>query len=232
MPTGMARKALVRVFTGYDKRESIGWHVFTQSLLDHSPHSEIRPITGQQRDGTNAFTYGRFLVPWMCDYRGYAIFVDGADMLLKDDITKILDLADGYSAVQVVKHQYQTRHPRKYVGTSMECDNDDYPCKNWSSVVLWWCGHHANRILTPEYVSNQPGSHLHRFRWLEEGRIGELPAYWGWIADEYGENKDAKLLHWTAGLPGFKAYVNAPHADDWYAALDRVTMGLQNAEHS
>lgn len=215
----------MRIFTGYDKRESIGWHVFTQSLLEHSPHTELRTITGQQRDGTNAFTYGRFLVPWLCDFRGYAIFVDGADMLLRDDITKILDLADGYSAVQVVKHQYRTKHPRKYIGSEMESPNEDYPCKNWSSVMLFWCENHANRILTPEYVSNQPGSHLHRFGWLDEGRVGELPVEWNWIADEYGENPDAKLLHWTAGQPGLQHYRGSAHAREWLAAYSRVTRG-------
>jgi hypothetical protein len=36
-------------------------------------------------------------------------------------------------AVAVVKHDYKTKHRRKYIGTPLEADNADYPRKNWSS---------------------------------------------------------------------------------------------------
>lgn len=178
----------------------------------------IVPLHGQQRDGSNAFTYSRFLVPWLCGFRGWAIWADGADMMLRADIAEAyaLRLADHRAAVFVAKHEYLTRHPRKYVGTPMEAPNADYPRKNWSSFIIWDCGHEMNRFLTPEYVASNPGAHLHRFAWLPDELIGALPIEWNWLADEYGENANAKLIHWTAGMPGFAHYADAPMADGWH----------------
>lgn len=178
------------------------------------------------RDGTNAFIYTRFLIPFLQQWQGWAIFVDGADMLLKADIAELWALRDHYKAVQVVKHDYKTRHPRKYVGTFMEADNQDYPRKNWSSVMLINCGHFRWRDMTPERVEKMSGSELHRLSWIPDDLIGELPKEWNWLADEYGPNPEAKLLHWTAGTPAFKAYKDTPHAEDFrrqHAIMNSVT---------
>ncbi len=59
----------------------------------------------------------------------------------------------------------------KYLGSK----NENYPRKNWSSVVLWNCEHPANRALTPEFVQSATGAQLHRFTWLDDALIGELP---------------------------------------------------------
>lgn len=218
---------MIRIFTGYDIRESVGWHAFAQSVIENTREQvSFIPISGDQRDGTNAFTYARFLVPYYCDWQGLALFVDGADMLCKGDISELFGFTDNYSALYVVKHDYKTNHPRKYIGTGMEADNADYPRKNWSSVILWDCASYRNRVLTPEYVSKATGSHLHRFEWLPEDRIGELPKEWNWLADEYGENHEASLLHWTCGQPGFYHYHNAPHAQEWRKSVRNVLRGL------
>jgi hypothetical protein len=218
---------VIRLFTGWDEREAVGWHAFAQSVIERSSVPvAITPFSGQQRDGTNAFTYSRFLVPYLCHFSGMAIFADGVDMLCRGDLAELWELRDPWKAVQVVKHEYATRHPRKYVGTDLEAENRDYPRKNWSSLVIWNCAHFANGRLTPEYVAEQGGEHLHRFGWLEDGQIGELPAAWNWLADEYGESEGAKLLHWTAGIPGFHHYRETPHAEEWKGTLRRVTRGM------
>jgi hypothetical protein len=54
-----------------------------------------------------------------------------------------------------------------------------------------------------------------------------LPPAWNWLADEYGYNAAAKLVHWTAGIPGFNAYRDSPHADEWRATMLRAMRGLQ-----
>ena len=59
------------------------------------------------------------------------------------------------------------------------------------------------------------GSHLHRFEWLEDERIGELPIEWNWLPDEFGPNHNAKLLHYTLGAPCFNEFANTEMADDW-----------------
>jgi hypothetical protein len=216
---------MLRVFTGHDSRESIGWHVFVQSLLTTSSNYVLMPpLSGQQRDGTNAFTYARFLVPEICKWEGWALFVDGADMLLRSDISEILDYRDSRFALQVVKHNYKTKAPRKYVGTDMEADNMDYPRKNWSSVILWNCEHieHYNHR---DDLKECGGKYLHRFQWLTDDLIGELPIEWNWL-DEYGENPEAKLLHYTTGIPGFSHYAQAPHAREWKECAREVNRGM------
>lgn len=202
----------MKILFGVDEREAPGVHVFIESVLKTSPGAELQALPAAQRDGSNAFTYARFLVPFLCGHEGWALAVDGADMLVRADLQELFALRDESKAVMVVKHDYKTRHPRKYVGTPMEADNRDYPRKNWSSVILWNCGHPANR----EIDVAQSGDYLHGLRWLDDDLIGELPREWNWLVDEYGENESAKLLHWTAGIPGFSRYWDAPMARIWH----------------
>lgn len=210
----------LRIFTGYDARESEGWHVFVQSLIETSSRFALMPpLSGVQADGTTAFTYRRFAVPEECNWGGVALFLDAVDMLLRADVSGIERLYDPRYAVQVVKHSYKTRHPRKFVGTAMEADNRDYPMKNASSVILWNCGHisHFNRRQEiRDAIERGDGKFLHRFGWLKAEEIGELPASWNWLVDEFGESEDAKLLHWTAGAPFFSHYRDAPMAGEWH----------------
>jgi hypothetical protein len=225
----LAHSYPIQLFAGFDEREEVGYHAFCSSVIEHAtvPVS-ITPLSLQtvsrfygagHRDGTNGFIYLRFLIPFLMNYQGWAIFMDGADMVMQGDIKELADLYDPFKAVQVVKHDYKTKHPRKYVGTQMEAANGDWPKKNWSSVMLINCAHFAWRGMTPETVAGMPGSHLHRFTFIhEEERIGALPVEWNWLADEYGPNPDAKLLHWTAGIPGFPHYATAPEADKWFKA--------------
>lgn len=206
----------MRLFVGYDPREAVGWEVFMRSLLAQKEIVSVTTLQGEQRDGTNAFTYARFLVPHYCDFNGWAIWMGGSDMLLRAPLRDLMEEVSARDAVTVVKHDYQTKHPMKYVGTPMESGNRDYPRKNWSSVIVWNCANRMNWRLTPEYVASATGEHLHRFAWLPDERIGELPKEWNWLADEYGPNDGAKLVHWTAGIPGFERYAQAPMAAHWH----------------
>jgi lipopolysaccharide biosynthesis glycosyltransferase len=146
-------------------------------------------------------------------YQGWAIFIDG-DMIVRDDIVKLWNFKNEQSSadVFVVKHNYKTRMTEKYMGAK----NEDYPRKNWSSVILWNCSSWPNRKLTPEFVQQQPGSYLHRFSWLDDERIGELPVEWNWLPDEFGANPDAKLLHYTLGTPCFTEFADTPQSEEWH----------------
>ncbi len=212
---------MIPLYLGFDAREEVGFHTFTSSVMHHSTEAvAFIPVSGPQRDGTNAFTYARFMVPALQRYEGYALFADGSDMIVKDDIAELWALRDRSYAVQVVQHDYVTRHPRKYVGTRMEADNHDYPRKNWASLMLFNCEHPAWKELPT--LLEAPGPRLMRLEFLKDREIGALPRVWNWLADEYGENPHAKLLHYTAGIPAWKAYADTPHADDWRAANKRV----------
>ena len=163
-------------------------------------------------DGSNQFIYSRFLVPHLMQYQGWALFIDG-DMIVRDDIAKLWALRDESKAVMCVHHNYKTRASTKYLGAP----NENYPRKNWSSVVLWNCAHPKHKTLTPEFIQHATGAQLHRFTWLDDSDIGALPIEWNWLPDEFGANEDAKLLHWTLGTPCFKDYAHSPMAKEWHA---------------
>ena len=224
---------MINLYAGFDEREEVGFHTFTSSVIHHATEPvSIMPLhlqclsklyDGGHRDGTNAFIYSRFLIPYIQGFRGTAIFCDGADMIVKADIAELWALRNPYRAVQVVQHDYQTKNPRKYLGTDMEADNWDMERKNWSSVMIINCAHYAWRDLTPEKVKSMSGSELHQFQFIQDRYIGELPAVWNWMPQEFGENKEAKLIHYTVGIPGFPHYTNTEMADDWAKAALRVT---------
>ena len=217
---------MIRLFCGFDPREAIGFHVFVQSVIENTKSKiSIIPLYGEQEDGTNAFTYARFRIPEICGWSGFAIFADASDMLAVGDVGALWDMRDQRKAVQVVKHDYQTRHPRKYVGTELEAENKDYPRKNWSSLILWNCGHKAH-FDHRDLLRGHDGSILHRFSWLDDEQIGEIPKDWNWLADEYGPNEQAKILHWTCGIPGFYQYKDAAHSQEWRASARKVTRGM------
>lgn len=226
---------MLKLFAGYDPREAGAYAVFCQSVIKHAtvpvafvPLSEQMLHFDGQQDGSNAFIYSRYLVPHLMGYEGWAMFADG-DMVCQRDIAELWALRDDEYAVQVVKHDYMTKAQTKYRGSPMECPNVQYPRKNWSSLVLWNCSHHANRGLTPELVATAGGKYLHRFSWLEDGLIGSLPKEWNWLVGEYPP-QPAALLHYTLGVPGFAYYAECEQARAWHdALLDTVHVYGENA---
>ena len=218
---------VLRIFVGFDGAvEPVAYSVFCQSVIEKAsiPVSftplalnTLKGYTETHTDGSNAFIYSRFLVPYLCDYKGLALWIDG-DMICRTDIAEILQYAtDPSIAVSVVKHNYTTKHPVKYLGAK----NEDYPRKNWSSVMLFNCGAWRNKDLTPEYIMKATGKQLHRFEWLKDELIGELPKEWNWLADEYEYNDSAKIVHFTIGTPCFKDYQTKSYADEWFGAYKR-----------
>lgn len=220
----------VRIFLGYDSREAVGFHACVQSIIETaSVPVSITPIFGDRRDGTNDFVYARFLVPYYCDYQGVAIFADGADMIFCADILGLLNIHlhdNGNPALSVVRREYKTRNPRKYLGTPMESDNRDYPRKNWSSLMAFNCAHPNNKTLTPNFISRSSGADLHRFCWLSDYEIGALPERWNVLIGEDGDDEtNPALLHYTLGIPAFKAYRDCKHHDEWDVSVESMLRG-------
>lgn len=221
---------MIRLTVGFDQREAVAFHTFVQSIIDcTSEPLSVTPLVlsalpgykETHRDGSNTFIYSRFLTPWLMRFDGWAIFADG-DMVCRSDLADLWNLRDERYAVMVVKHDYQTKATKKYLGNK----NENYPRKNWSSVVLWNCAHPKNKVLLPEFVMEQTGAFLHRFSWLEDSEIGELPKDWNWLAIEYPNTDSAKLIHYTLGTPCFKDYQDSDLAEHWHASLKRAEMGL------
>ena len=220
-----------KIFIGFDQREACAYHTFVQSLINHSSIPlDITPLCLKSlvgykelhRDGGNDFVYSRFLSPFLNNFDGWAIYADG-DMVCQADILELLKLKDDSKEVMVAKHNYQTKQSKKYFNNK----NENYPKKNWSSVILWNCSHPKHKILTPEFIQNQSGKFLHRFSWLDEDEIGEIPLEWNWLALEYPENKEAKIIHYTLGTPCLKEYKDTNMSDIWYDSYNKSQEGVE-----
>ena len=138
-------------------------------------------------------------------------------MLVLSDIKDLFSLADDKYAAMCVKH---THIPEKE-GVKMD-DRPQlrYHRKNWSSFVLWNCGHPANAALTKEAVGFMKGSDLHRFSWLDDKLIGSLPFSYNYIAGvspqlppERGARPD--VIHFTDGGPWFEECKDIPYGQMW-----------------
>ena len=222
------------IYIGYDSRESICYEVCKTSILEHSTANyQIFPIKLQtllsvysrtaDPLASTEFTYSRFLVPYLNDYKGTALFCD-CDFVFLEDVQKLFDLYDNKYAVMVCKHNYQPKNNTKMDG----CIQTNYPKKNWSSLILWNCSHPKNKILTPELINTQTGKFLHRFEWLEETDIGSLPINWNWLVGWYKEPLDGtpKALHYTEGGPWFEQYKDCEYADKWLEYKTKFDMSL------
>ena len=230
------RTDVIKVFIGYDNVESVAWHTMAHSILRQSSRpvaiipvniANLKGVYTRERDPkqSNEFSFTRFLVPYLCDYQGYGVFFD-CDMLLRTDIAEIFKALDEQpeKAVYVVKHSYEPRDDVKYLNTVQY----KYPRKNWSSVVLWNCGHEANKKVTPEFVNTATGLELHRFTWLDDEEIGELDVRWNWLVGEYTAPPiDVKNVHWTVGGPYFVEYQNADFSEEWFKEAARMNYCAQ-----
>lgn len=230
---------VLRIFVGYDAVESVAWHTMVHSVLSRSSSpvavvpinlANLKGIYKRPRDPkqSNEFSFSRFLVPYLCGYQGYAAFFD-CDMMLRTDVTKLFDEADldPVKAVHVVKHDYEPKDDVKYLNTVQY----KYPRKNWSSVVVWNCGHPSNRKVTPDFVNTASAMDLHRFTWLQDDEIGALNVRWNWLVGEYANPPtDVHNVHWTVGGPYFDEFREADFAQEWFEERDRMGFCLQRSE--
>lgn len=221
----------INIVVGFDQREAIAYHTFTQSVIEKSslPVSftplainTLHEYKETHNDRSNDFVYSRFLTPFLNDFKGWAIFADG-DMICQTDIKNLWDLRDDTKALLVVKHNYQTKSFKKYLGNI----NENYPKKNWSSLILWNCEHPKHKVLTPEYIAKQTGKYLHRFSWLNDHDIGEIPKEWNWLAIEYPINAKAKLIHYTLGTPCFMNFRETDMSSEWLETKNRLLQGFE-----
>ena len=202
-----------RVFIGYDSREDIAYQVLKHSIEAHASRPlDIRPLKIADLDfrrhdplASTEFTFTRFLVPSLCEYRGLALFMD-CDMVALADLNPLFDLDMSNLALRVVKHDYRPTSAIKMDGKVQTV----YPRKNWSSFMLMNCARLT--LWTPEAVETRPPSWLHRFEDIPDEQIGDLPFTWN-VLDRYAE--DTKLIHYTEGGPWFEKYKDHPYGDVW-----------------
>lgn len=215
---------MIQLFCGYDEREAVGFHVFVHSVIKRAttPVSIIPLAAMGLPQGSNSFTLSRFLIPYLMGYQGTAIFADASDMLMLGDIAELAGMYDERYAVQVVKHSdYISRHQRKYIGTPMECEQSNYPRKNWASLMLINCGHEMWRSVNPAFLAQSYAVNTLMLSHCSDA-IGELPDCWNRLIDEGHSLSDAKILHWTAGIPAFEHYRSSPGSDAWLSERNEM----------
>lgn len=220
---------MLNVFIGYDPNETVAYHVLSHSILRRaSIPVSVTPLARTQLDGiytrergpteSTEFSLTRFLVPYLSGFRGWSLFMD-CDMLCRADVAELAALArDGQpAAVLACQHDYVPATGRKFLGQVQT----RYPRKNWSSLMLF--NNDACRALTPEYVNTASGLDLHRFRWIDDARIGTLGLEWNWLVGEYPWRADAKIVHYTLGGPYFDDYRDCDYAEEWREELRAMT---------
>jgi hypothetical protein len=219
---------LMSIYVGYDPREDIAYKVCEYSIYKHTPGASVKPLKQDQlrREGyytrpvdnlgATEFTFTRFLIPALQNYKGWALFCD-CDFVWTEDIEELFKKADDKYAVMVVKHDHKPTNAVKMDGKPQT----QYPRKNWSSMILWNCGHPSNKRLTPEEVNSRPGSFLHRFEWLADSEIGSVETKYNFLVGWNNESKDGTPVayHWTEGGPWFPAYMDCPYKNVWYQYL-------------
>jgi hypothetical protein len=213
------------VYVGWDPREDISYQVCEHSIKRRDPGATVIPLKQKDmrasgmyrrdidRQATTEFTFTRFFVPYLNDYKGWAVFCD-CDFVWKVPTTELEQYCDDSKAVVCVQHDYTPKEGDIKMDGQVQTV---YPRKNWSSMVLWNCAHPANKILTPDVLNKESPQFLHRFSWLADSEIGSLPHEYNWLVGWYQEPQDGvpKILHYTEGGPWFEGYRDCEYADVW-----------------
>jgi hypothetical protein len=211
---------MIRIFIGFDERETVAWHVLTHSILARSSLpvaftplalNNLKGVFTRQREALQStdFSFSRFLTPYLSGYEGWSLFMD-CDMLMRRDIAELWALRDDRYAVMCVKHDHQPREAVKF----LDQPQTPYGKKNWSSVMLF--NNAQCKALTPEFVNTATGLQLHQFKWLEgDELIGAIPPEWNHLVGYAPPMADAANVHYTLGGPYFDEYRDCEHARVW-----------------
>jgi len=234
------------VLIGFDAREALAFDVCRHSLLRRSSmplhvralrqdglrHAGLYRRKAVMRDGQQVdvidgrpfstdFSFTRFLVPALCQYEGWALFVD-CDFLFLADVAELLRCMDDRKAVLVCRQVHDPVEGVKMDG----CTQSRYRRKNWSSFMLLNCGHPATKRLTDAAVNERPGSWLHGLEWLRDEEIGDLPHQWNWIAGT--TRGEPKAIHYTTGGPWFPDQASVAFAREWRDEYAQIRAGARN----
>lgn len=180
----------MRIFIGNDPRLALQANVLAHSIQRRSSkpvsitmlNLKTLPIT---RKGLTEFTYSRYLVPWLCNYEGWGLFLD-SDMLCLDDVAKLFALKDDKYGVMVVKNKMRFEWPSLMLFNNAKC-----------------------KVLTTEYV--QAYKSPQDFSWAE---VGDLPGEWNHCCN-YDEPKNASLAHYTQGVPCWFETKDSEYSKEW-----------------
>ena len=194
----------MKVFIGYDPRQPCAYQVCAQSVWEHAskPVEIVRldlrnlPIT---RRGLTEFTYSRFLVPHLSGFRGQSLFLD-SDILVRGDVCKLEECEDYSEPVHIVRGE------RKF---------------EWASVMLF--NNALCRHVTAEFIEN-PANGLYDWRWCPAP--GPLPKEYNHLVGYDAPNPDAKIVHYTMGIPIWNETKDCEFAEEWRDTFRRMNSSV------
>jgi hypothetical protein len=193
------RTRMLRIFIGFDHRQPIAAQVLAYSIYRRSskPVAITPLLLGQHpisRVGLTGFTFSRYACPLLCGFEGQSIFMD-ADMLCLCDVQELIDLAADYP-VSVVKNKHRFEWPSLMVFNNEKCFR-----------------------LSAEFINDEATKPM-SLGWADS--VGGLPAEYNHLVGYDEPRDDAKIVHFTAGLPCWPETWNCPYGDEWREELMHV----------
>ena len=218
-------------YIGYDSKEDIAYRVCKNSLINTSTIAlniqslKLYELVSKKLYTRNIdplasteFTYSRFLVPALMNYKGWAIFCD-CDFLFFQDISLLFETIDEDKALYCVQHNYTPKERHKMDGKKQTI----YPRKNWSSFMVFNCSHPSNKKLTIDIVNSESGSFLHQLKWLKNDEIGSIDERWNWLEGWTSKNNNTKpyAVHFTRGGPWFDEWKDVEFSKEWQSEKEK-----------
>ncbi len=191
------------VYIGYDPRQPVAFNTLAQSIWHYASKPvaitaldlKTLPMT---RTGLTEFTYSRFLTPWLSDYDGFSLFVDSDFLCLADVIDLLMyPIAEPGCAV------YVSKNPQRRF--------------EWPSLMLF--NNELCTELKPAYVDDKKNN-LFDFKWAN--RVGSLPSEWNHLANYDAPRPDAKMVHFTQGIPCWPETKDSEYSSHWFRAFDHA----------
>ena len=188
----------LKCFIGFDPRQPVAFQVCAHSVWEHASRRveivrlDLRTLPIKRR-GLTEFTYSRFLVPWLSYFDGQSLFLD-SDMLVRGDICE-LDVPPA-GAVSIVRSKLKFE---------------------WASVMRF--DNAKLKHMTPEFIDD-PANRLYDWTWADD-QMGRLNPEWNHLVGYDDPNPDAKIVHFTKGIPVWPETKDCEFAAEWWACCNR-----------
>jgi hypothetical protein len=209
------------IYIGYDSTQDEAFDVCKLSIRKYNKNIKIIPIMkkylqkqdlywrNDDQNTSTEFSYTRFLVPYLNNYKGWALFCD-SDFLWRCDINELFENLDNKIAVKCVQHDYK---PKSLLKMNNKLQSS-YPRKNWSSLMLFNCEHSSCKNLDIHNINTKTGSWLHQMKWCLDNEIGNLDKTYNYLVGYY-DFPNPKAVHFTDGGPWHYGYENVEFSKEW-----------------
>lgn len=209
---------MLKVFIGYDSRQAVSYNVCQHSIVIRTLKPvaiiplvlETLPI---KRQGLTPFTWSRFLVPYLSEYKGMSIFLD-ADIILQHDIGELVEIAKNLNSNGIAPAVSVVKSSQKF---------------EWASMMVFNCEHPDNLKLTPEYIEKTT-DRLHTISWTQS--IGQIPSEWNHLVGydkpvEQNDSNKIKLIHYTQGVPAWNETADCEFSEEWKKDLQYINSAIK-----